>query len=255
VEFTGSNHLFGGHASSDLPLMENALPAKCPSILRLNQALDSVGTPSLFNEQAIEDFLQDLEATGRIEQPEFWLLTARLFELALFCAGHYADNGEFTAAGDLLVNPRKVLIHRKGHPQSLVKQRHGRLSDQLNKNEWCREPFFLLVKREVIVEIAKPAILPYLFEQMRHSQKMAPWYLHSAGQRMQKIADTIGFLAVWSVSGFEDLHQRLGEASPQTGRFVGDHLCRFDTHYFNRLGREIKNFMENADGSCEFLAD
>jgi hypothetical protein len=253
MEFTESNHLFGSNVKPELPHLGNALPAKCPSIFKLNQTLDSIRIPSMFNEQTIENFLQNLEEIERTDQPEYWMLMARIFELALFCAGHYADNCEFSAAGNLLVNPRKVLIHQKGCPHSLVKQRHGRISEQLNEGGRCGKDLFLLLKHEVTIEIVKPAILPYLFEQMKHSKQIAIWYLHHAEQRMKKIADTIGFLSAWSVSRFEELHKRIHEAPPEMRRFVADHLCRFDTRYFERLGREIQRLIKNSGEPCDFL--
>jgi hypothetical protein len=195
-----------------------------------------------------------LECSNALGQSHYWLLMARIFELAMFCAGHYADNCEFSAAGDLLVNPRKVLIHRKGYPHSLVKQRHGRISDQLNKGGMRRKHVLLLLRHEVTVEIAKPAILPYLFEQMRHSRKIASWYLIIARERIKKIADTIGFLFAWSVTNFEDFHSRIQMSSPKMRRFVSDHLCMFDKRYFERLGLEIQKLIENSDHTCEFLA-
>ena len=36
----------------------------------------------------------------------YWLTYVRIREAALLCAGNYADNGEYQAAGDLLVNPQ-----------------------------------------------------------------------------------------------------------------------------------------------------
>lgn len=134
-----------------------------------------------------------LEDSGPSDQSSYWLVLARIFELALFCAGRYADNGELSAAGDLLVNPRKVLIRQKGHPHKLVKQRHGRISDQLNKGGRCEKHLFLLLKHEVAFEIAQPAILPHLFERMQGSRKIASWYLQHASERMKKIAEAIGF--------------------------------------------------------------
>jgi hypothetical protein len=113
----------------------------------------------------------------------------------------------------------------------------------------------LFFKHEFAVEITKPAILPYLFKRMQHGRRIAAWYLHNAGDRMKKIADTIGFLSTWPVSGFEDLHNRLRESCPETRRLVGKHLCRFDTGYFERLGREIDKLIKNSKEPCEFIAD
>jgi hypothetical protein len=249
------NYLFRSHSNENEFLIQkepcfikgNPLPG-------LNEELDNLKQPLVINERTIERFTRILEDSGLCNQSSYWLLMARIFELAVFCAGHYADNCEFSAAGDLLANPRKVLIHRKGYPHSMVKPRHGCISDQFNTDERCRKHILLLLKRDIIVEISKPAILPYLFERMQHSQKIAAWYLQHAAKRMQKIADTISFLSAWPVSRFEDFHQRLQEASPKTRSFVGKHLCGFDTHYFKRLGQEIQKLLENSNGASKFLA-
>jgi hypothetical protein len=235
------------HFRSDLPFEHNP-------ILILNEALDNLHVPHEVNEQTIENFLQNLEAYGTTDRPVYWLVMARLFELSLICAGLYADNCEFSAVGDLLVNPRKVLIHRKGYPHPLVKQRHGRLTEQLNQDEKRRELVLFLVKHEVTVEVAKPAILPYLFERMEQSCQIASWYLHDAQERMKKIADTIGFLSAWSLSKFEVLHHRMQKMSAKTRRFVADHMCNFDTHYFVRLGRQIPIIIKNPKKFSEFFS-
>jgi hypothetical protein len=248
-------HLIRSHSNSPSSRIQRNPHVERDPLLLLNAELDNLKQPQVINEASIESFLAILEDSGPSDQSSYWLVLARIFELAMLCAGNYADNGEFSAAGDLLVNPRKVLIHQKGHPHSLVKQRHGRISDQLNKGGRCKKHLFLLLKHEVAVEIAKPPLLPHLFEQMQDSQKLASWYLQHAEQRMQKIADAIGFLSVWPISGFEDLHHRLREASPKTRRFITDHLCRFDTHYFERLGREIWKLIKNSSETCEFVAE
>ena len=223
-------------------------------ILILNEALDHFNVPYDVNEQTIENFLQNLKAFDTTPQPVYWLMMARLFELSLILAGHYADNCEFSAAGDLLVNPRKVLIHRKGYPYPLTKQRHGRLTEQLNKKETSRKIVLFQLKHDVTVEVAKPAILPYLLVQIERSCQIASWYLRDAQDRMKKIADTIGFLSAWSLSKFEVFHHRLQKMSAKTRHFVADHQCNFDTHYFARIGREIHKLIENPKEHIEFLS-
>jgi hypothetical protein len=224
-------------------------------ILVLNDAFDNLNVPHEVNEQTIENILKDLEAFAAIDRPVYWLAMSRLLELALICAGHYADNCEFSAAGDLLVNPRKVLIYREGYPYPLVKHRHGRLTDQLNKSQMYRELILLEVKDKIHVEVVKPAVLPYLLEQLEQSCQIASWYLVDARERMKKIADTIGFLSAWSLSGFEDLHHRLQKISSDTRRFVSDHQCNFNTCYFVRLGREISRIIENRKKYSEFFTN
>ena len=247
------NDLFRNHSNFKLPRIQWKQNFKSDPLLLLNKELDGLKLPHEINESALEGFLKILNGSGAPRQSYYWLMMARIFELSLFCAGHYADNCEFSAVGDLLVNPRKILIHRKGYPHPLVKQRHGRISDQLNNNGMCRKQILLLLKREFTVEIAEPAILPYLFEQMQQSQKIASWYLNDARERMNKIADTIGFLSAWSVTSFEDFHSRMQIASPETRQFIADHLCRFDTRCFERLGQKIKNFTDNSNVNFSIL--
>jgi hypothetical protein len=130
-----SNHSFQSHLNHDRFQFPSVKLSERNQILILNEALDHLNVPYDVNEQTIENFLQNLKAFDTTHQPAYWLMMARLFELSLILAGHYADNCEFSEAGDLLVNPRKVLIHRKGYPYPLRKSRHGRLTEQLNKVE------------------------------------------------------------------------------------------------------------------------
>lgn len=241
------------HVNHELLHFRNDLRFDRNPILVLNEALDNLHVPHDVNEQTIEKFLHDIKTDDTTLRPAYWLMMTRLFELSLICAGHYADNCEFSAAGDLLVNPRKILIHRKGYSHPLVKQRHGRLTDQLNQEKKCRELVLLQVKHEVRVEISKPAILPYLFERIEKSGHIASWYLHDAQERMKKIADTIGFLSAWSLSRFEVLHHRMQKMSSKTRRFVADHQCNFDTRYFVRIGREIPRIIENPKEYSDFF--
>ena len=241
------------HVNHELLNFRNDLLYERNPILILNEALDNLHVPHDVNEQTIETFLHDIKTDDTTLRPAYWLMMTRLFELSLICAGHYADNCEFSAAGDLLVNPRKILIHRKGYPHPLVKQRHGRLTDQLNQEKKCRELVLLQVKHDVRVEVSKSAILPYLFERIERSGQIALWYLHDAQERMKKIADTIGFLSAWSLSGFEVLHHRMQKMSAKTRRFVADHQCNFDTRYFVRIGREIPRIIENPKEYSEFF--
>jgi len=254
MEPKNSNPSSQSHVNYELLHFRYDLLFKRNPILILNEALDNLHVPHDVNEQTIEKFLHNLKTDDTTVRPVYWLMMARLFELSLICAGHYADNCEFSAVGDLLVNPRKILIHRKGYPHPLVKQRHGRITEQLNHEKKCRQLVLLQVKRDVTVEVSKPAILPYLFERIERSGQIASWYLYDAQERMKKIADTIGFLSAWSLSKFEVLHHRLQKMSAKTRRFVADHQCNFDTRYFIPIGREIPRIIENPQEYSEFLS-
>jgi hypothetical protein len=216
-----------------------ARPDQC-AIRRLNQRLSGLQIPLDLTEPAIEDILQQLERLGEGSLPQHQLLTARILEAALLCAGHYVDNCEFTAAGDLLVNPRQILIHQKGESHPTIKMRHGRLSDQLGHGCQGRGAFLDWFKCNVVLEIAKPALLPGLLRHLERYGSFQNAYLDSIRLRMNQAAQTIAFLSAWHVSDPADRHTRIHTASAQKPSFIEENLCRFDTKDFHRLGLEIE---------------
>ena len=209
-------------------------------VLLLNRRLNLLDVPCSVNESIIRKYVATLERTADAHRPEYWLMTARLTEMTLICAGHYADNCEFTAAGDLLINPHGVNIYLRGNPLPIVKQRHGRLSDQFRPEGMSRKTFIAWFQRQATIEIDQPALLPYLLMRMEQSGHVAPDYLATVYERMQKVSDTIGFLSAWSIKGVEDLYWRLRAGSPEDQRMAAAHLCRFDRNIFRQLDTDIR---------------
>lgn len=222
-------------------------------IVKLNNAIDAHQVPQGVNELAIESILHQWEQHGKRHRPQYWLLAARLFEMAILCAGHYVDNCEFTAAGDLLFNPRKILIHQRGCSPPLVKHRHGRLSDQLKVHAAANQPFPVWFKRHAATQMIAPAVLPYLLNRLEQSGRMAAFYLQAARERLQKAAATIGFLGAWSLSGRQELHGCLQAAAPATRALITDHGCAFDPGLFATLGKEIRLLDNDPDYRSDFI--
>mgnify|MGYP006299569185 CR=1 FL=1 len=222
---------------------------------RLNDQLDRLNIPHGLNESIIEHFLDRMDRCRPIGQPVYWLLTARLIEVGLLCAGHYANNCEYAAVGDLLVNPRKITIHNGSGP-ARVKNRHGRLSDQLATEEnICSLDVLRSCLRSTKLQIEKPPLLRLLLDRMIESGRFAADYLDDVHRRMQAVADTIGFLCAWSIHGMEDLYNRLRDAPADMRSFVEGHRCHFDTHYFRCLGRDIRQIHNDPEYRSEFLID
>ena len=72
-------------------------------LLRLNRKCDLTEVPAGVSEAIIEEILSDLAAIDPSPSPaQYWLVVARLAEMTLLCAGHYADNAEFGLAYRLL---------------------------------------------------------------------------------------------------------------------------------------------------------
>lgn len=215
------------------------------SIVHINDEIDRMSLPYAVNEQQIESLLSDLERTALYYSPLFWLTMARITETTLVCAGHYADNCEFSAAGDLLMNPRKIHVYIPGRKFPLVKKRHGRLSDQLN-------PFMgdAISKKEVRCEIVTPALLPCLHGWLEQSDFFSADYVDDVAVRMMRIADTIAFLTSYQTFSNEVLYQKLNAAGEKERQFVESHLCKFSTDTFQRLRRQIERLVV-AQGQWE----
>lgn len=205
----------------------------------INRTIDFHRVPNGVNESIIEHLLQRWERCSKHHLPQYWLLAARILEMAMLCAGHYIDNCEFSAAGDLLFNPRKIMIYCKGDPQPVAKHRHGRLSDQLRDRMENQVRFPMWFKHHATLQTTEPAIVPYLIRRLENRQCMTPSYMQSIRRRAAKAADAIGFLAAWHVRSNEVLHGKMQTASTETRQLVSDHLCAFDASGFAHIGEEI----------------
>lgn len=172
---------------------------------------------------------------------------ARIAEMALKQAGDYADNCEFQAAGDLLVNPRRIDVYRRGWKTPVVKDRHRGLSDQFAAAIGSENPVAWL-GRETCPHVRTEALLPCLRKMLASSGFMAPAYLEGLDRRMCRVADTIAFLMSWQVADSADLYRRM-EKGPEEKAFVLSHLCRFDRSRFNAMGEDIRKIVLGGEGS------
>jgi hypothetical protein len=92
-------------------------------LLNFNDQLDEKSNVFSLNEGALEGLIDRLDSLVSNKEEMYWLTLARITELVLLCAGNYANNGEFGLMGDLLLNPRLVLIHIRGQHRPIVKKR------------------------------------------------------------------------------------------------------------------------------------
>jgi len=235
---------------SNLP---NAFISCQNPIAEINERLDKLNVPWGLNEKTVESILRDLEESDVSDQPEYWLMMVRLTELTLICAGHYADHCEFSAAGDLLFNPRKILIHCRKQDRSILKNRHGRICDQMNTQGFPYRDFIDWFQKHAEIQIVTPPLLPYLLEHVEKSGRISTSYLDYVRKRSQQVAITIGFFCAWSLSTMEEMYHRIQMATPETRKWIEDHMCRFDKDLFDRIGFEIYRMSQNPSHRSEFL--
>jgi hypothetical protein len=106
-----------------LSLAEDHIKSNEIMLLNYNRSLEEVSFPGYLNEKFLEQKVGELEEIGPIDGELCCLTFARLNELTLLCAGNYADTLEFTAAGDLLVNPRLTLVHIRNRIKPVIKKK------------------------------------------------------------------------------------------------------------------------------------
>jgi len=208
----------------------------------------------LLNERFLEQRWTELQEIPLHRGRIYWLTTARLAELALLCAGNYADNLETQAAGDLLVNPRTICIHVRGKHAPLKKERHISLTEQfaIPKAPPCETIEWF--KTQTCLEIKKKALLPSCYDALKRSGYFSLAYLDSFDRRMKRVAEVIGFLAAWQVIGSAEFCARMQALSSTQREFIESNLCRFDRRIFDEIGSDIQRMMEKKACRSRFIA-
>ncbi|BBO71034.1 hypothetical protein DSCA_49640 [Desulfosarcina alkanivorans] len=211
---------------------------------------DALGLP---NEASLAERLDTLLDMEIRDLRVFWLSLARIAELAVKQAGDYADNCEFQAAGDLLVNPRRIDVYLRGWSSPVVKDRHRGLSQQFAAAIGRDNPVAWL-SRKTLPHVREEALLPCMKQTLSASGFMNPAYLADLDRRMGRVADTIAFLMAWPVTDSAQLFRRMRDAGPEGQAFIRSKLCRFDAARFNAMGEDIKNIAMGGGCSAQFLS-
>lgn len=224
-------------------------------IARISTEMEREVALHLLNEEIIERFWS---YASRLEggcPRVYWLLAARLAEATLLCAGNYADNCELVATGDLLVNPREIIVHSRNGGQSTVKRRHGLISAQfIPTGVTCKEQKKAFYAR-ISLETTKPPLLPHMTQVLKRSGFISPFYLQRLEECQRRIADTLGFLSAWRIFDAADLFQRLEASPPSKRAFVESQLCRFDSRIFNQIGADLQRSLAEPNYSSPFLTE
>jgi hypothetical protein len=227
---------------------------KDDSVLGFNLKLDSISKISNLNERVIEDSLFQLSGYRDVDNDLYWLTLARINELALLCAGNYANNCEFRLAGDLLLNPRLVLIYIRGSLHPVSKIRHMGITEQFRHVADSLLGVVQWLKRETLQEIKEEALLPHFYGLMENSGRMEKRYLDSVMERKTRIASLIGFLASSGFRDGTDFHRWVNRADPADRHLVESMLCRFDHGIFFEMGEDVRLLAEDPTHRSRFLS-
>ena len=222
-------------------------------IARINAELERTASPHLMNEKSVEGCWSQARRL-KADSPSYWLLLVRLTEAALLCAGNYADNCEYEAAGDFLVNPREILVHQRTDGRSTAKNRHGRLSEQFGFAGVEGLDSMKTFAASVCLETTKPPLLEHMTQVLKKSDRISPEYLQRLEESQRRIVDTLACLAAWHVSDSAELWRRLQESSVRDRVFAESNFCRFDAQVFHRIGADLRRSLAEPAFRSPFLA-
>lgn len=204
------------------------------------------------------DFCLALKAAqrmGTVKPLVYWLTVSRIAELAIKLAGDYADNGEVRAAGDLLVNPRRIDVYLRGQVASIQKDRHRGLSEQFAAAIGDEDPAVWL-KRETQLRIKSKALLPHLKDLLSSSGLMASDYLDGVERRLCRIADTIGFMCARGRVGSRCMRVP-GDSlllDVEDRELIAANQCHFSDRRFLEMGKEIERMILYGGHYSRFLS-
>ena len=213
------------------------------------------------HEQVFDHYLQEEFLVNQMEQLEssgerdesveiYWLSMSRVMELALLCAGNYADFGLIREAGDLIVNPRYTEVHIDGSWEPVRVKRYERMTEQFtdyapagtNISEWLRDNTHL-------VHVKGP-LIPDLYDMLKAADTLSESYLSSVYLRMQKISETMTFV----MQGQRiDPTYPLNGVIPEEKKFVEANLCRYNRKKFHQIGIDIGELIKDDNYRSRFL--
>ena len=212
-------------------------------LLRLNSEMDLAAQRGRINEPFLERSLDTLD--GLVHLPRFlhWLTLARLSELALWCAGNYADSGWFTATGDLMFNPRRKFLTRKNSSELIELDRHKPISEQAGCRGLDRGSMIHRLKNEFRLVVEKKALIPELCQRLKQHSIPSPPYLKQVESRMTRISSTLSFQSTINLPQGMDLESYVRLLDERERENLESNLCRFDLSLFHQFGEWIETNM------------
>jgi hypothetical protein len=220
------------------------------TVARINAEIENKAASLLMNESMIENCLRDIQKI-EADLPSYWLLLVRLAEAALLCAGNYVDNCQFEAVGDLLVNPREIIVYNLANGSSEAKNRHGRLSEQLATDGIQHSDWMKQFSASMFLKTTKLPLIPCLTQVLRNSERISAAYLSWLEANQCRIVETLTFLSAWGIADSVELWRRLQGSSER--ELLKSNLCRFDTQVFYQIGYCLKQSLEDQDYQSPFL--
>ncbi len=212
-------------------------------LIRYNKELEKQMDLIHLNESFLESKLEELEsilsASDSIERYSL----SRLTELTLFCAGNYANNNYITEVGNLMINPRLILVHIKGEQFPVKKERYTPLSIQFENRGTENCSVFDWLKFNTIIETVKEPILTHLLNLLEKTG-CSREYIDSVKKQMNMIVELLSYLSMARIPKGTNIEDWKSSLEKNDRRMMEDLFYRFDTTVFFDLGEKISRRYE-----------
>jgi hypothetical protein len=234
-------------------LAPDALVEHRDAIVNFNRVMDERSAVHHLNETVLVQLVNRLNEDVFVPDAFYWLSLARINELAILCAANYAKSFEFALVGDLLVNPRLVLVHVEGEGRPTIKERHTRLTEQFCHKAPSKGEVIRWLTSHTIVEKRTDALLPDLLECLKASGVFSHVFVTSIEKRLKQLADLTAHLACQPFENRADFEKWFQKANPDDRDFMKTLCCRFDLSHYRLLGNHIDRMACDPDYESCYL--
>jgi len=212
----------------------------------------------VFDHYLEEEFLvnqmERLQSSGGLDESVeiYWLSMSRIMELALLCAGNYADFGQIRDAADLIINPRHTEVHIDGIWEPVRVKRHERMTEQFTDYAPAGTNVGELLRDTTHLVYVKGPLIPELYDMLKGADILSESYLSSVYLRMQKISETMTFVMQGQMM---DPNYPLSGVIPEEKEFVEANLCRYNRKKFDQIGMDIGALLKDENYCSSFLKE
>lgn len=209
-------------------------------LLEFNSDLEKNAHLSRLNERYLELKMKEIDEHIPICSIVYERTRVRLHELLLVCAANYANNCEYAAMGDLMINPRLTVVHVTGCHQPIIKERHTPLTEQFQSRAGRISDVRLWLKSKTALEIKKKPLIPHSYDILAEASSVPMAYLDSAQDRAVQIAEVGAFLCCQGFKDRLELEDWFHRAGTSDRELVKSRMIPLDWHLFKELGHTIR---------------
>ena len=212
---------------------------------KFNYGLEAEGCLSRLNRPFVANSWRGLFRLKAPSDEIFWLAAARVLELALVCAGNYADCCELSAADEMLI----------GSGRSEVRDRAAEHGVGGNTLQRCMLHVEVLGGGHGSKSAMGPALPPLISlpKTLFASGCFHRTYLDMVRDRCLAARRTVGYFRSQGLTDHKSLCRALARVAPELREQVQGQGCHFNLECFHRMGFELHQLLQGGRIHSRFL--